>query len=53
MNDAENALIGAVIIDAEVDGYRIRLVLDNGKTFYYEATDGGYSCWDIEEKRHE
>ncbi len=47
MNEAENALIARTILKAEVDGHAIRLVMDNGTTFYYEASDGGYSSWKI------
>lgn len=50
MNDTEKALIGATIIDAEVSGYGIKLLLDSGKTLDYESSDGGYSCWEIAEE---
>ena len=40
-------LIGKTIVDAEVDGYGIKLTFDDGSVFDYEATDGGYSGWEI------
>lgn len=55
MNEAEEALVARTILKAEVDGFAVRLVLDNGTTFEYDASDGGYSLWEIvkEEERKE
>lgn len=55
MNEAEEVLVGRTILKAEVDGFVVRLVLDNGTTFEYEASDGGCSSWEIvkEEERKE
>ena len=47
MNEAEEALVARTILKAEVDGAGIRLVLDNGTTFDYDASDGGCSLWEI------
>ena len=47
MNDAENFLVGKTIIEAEVDGFGIKLKLEDGSTFEYDASDGGYSAWEI------
>ena len=47
MNRTEEALIGRTIAKAEVDGYGITLELDDGKTFLYGASDGGYSTWEV------
>lgn len=43
----KEALEGKTIVSAEVDGYGIELTLDDGNTFFYSATDGGYSSWDF------
>ena len=50
MNDVENKLIGKTIKTAEVNGYGIYIEFDDGSTFQYDATDGGYSSYDITEK---
>lgn len=50
MNEAEEALVARTILKAEVDGFGIKLVLDNGTTFYYDASDGGCSLWEIEKE---
>ena len=47
MNKTEEALIGRTITKAEVDGYGITLELDDGMTFLYGASDGGYSTWEV------
>lgn len=47
MNEAEEALVARTILKAEVDGFGIRLVLDNGTMFDYDASDGGCSLWEI------
>lgn len=47
MNKTEEALTGRTITKAEVDGYGITLELDDGKTFFYDASDGGYSMWEV------
>ena len=47
MSDAEKFLIGKTIIEAKVDGFGIRLKLEDGSIFEYEASDGGYSLWEM------
>ena len=49
MNKTEEALTGRTITKAEVDGYGIVLELDDGMTFLYDASDCGYSTWEIYE----
>ena len=49
MNRAEEALTGRTITKSEVDGYGVMLELDDGMTFLYEASDGGYSGWEVYE----
>ena len=40
-------LIGKTILSAEVDGFGIALVCDDGSVFNYSASDGGYSTYDF------
>lgn len=47
MSEVENALVARKILKAEVDGFGVRLVLDNGTIFDYDASDGGCSLWEI------
>lgn len=47
MNETEKFLLGKTIVKAEVDGHGIRLTMDNHYVFDYNASDGGYSCWEI------
>ena len=44
----KEALEGRRIVKAEVDGFVVRLVLDDNSVFDYEASDGGYSCWELD-----
>lgn len=41
------SLIGKTIVSADVDGYGIELTFDDGNTFLYSPSDGGYSTWDF------
>ena len=50
MNDVETKLIGKTIKTAKVNGYGIYIEFDDGTIFSYDASDGGYSSYDIEEK---
>lgn len=43
--DTNQKLVGRTIVKADVTGYGIILVFDNGVRFEYDASDGGYSCW--------
>lgn len=47
LTETEKALIGKKIVNADVSGYGIKLELDDGSIFEYDATDGGYSSWKI------
>ena len=40
-------LIGKTIVTAEVNGFGITLVFDDGSVFNYSASDGGYSTYDF------
>ena len=40
-------LADRTIVKADVNGYGIHLVFDNGVRFEYHASDGGYSCWEF------
>lgn len=46
----EKIMNGAKIIKTEINGYGIKLVLDNGYMLDYDASDGGCSYWSIEKE---
>ena len=41
------ALIGKTIKSAEVNGHSVIITFEDGTEFYYDASDGGYSCWSV------
>lgn len=43
----EKDLIGKTIEKIDIDGYGIEIRFNDGTEFVYNASDGGYSCWDI------
>ena len=43
----EKDLIGKIIKSVEINGYGIEMRFTDGTVFVYDASDGGYSCWDI------
>ena len=43
-------LIGKKIVKADVNGYGMELVLDDGSVFVYSASDGGYSAYGFEDE---
>ena len=44
--EINETMIGKTISHAKVDGFGIMLVFTNGDAFDYDATDGGYSCYE-------
>lgn len=40
-------LINKTISEVEIDGFGIRITTTDGLILDYEASDGGYSLWDI------
>ena len=40
-------LIGKTISKADVNGFGINLTFTDGTEFCYDATDGGYSGWEL------
>lgn len=42
-------LEGKKITKADINGFGITLKFDDGTTFYYDATDSGYSSYELEE----
>lgn len=46
-NDIDMFLQDKTIIKAEVDGFGIKLYLDDGNVFDYDSSDGGYSGWEV------
>ena len=50
MNDLKlDGLTGKTIKEAEVDGFGIRMVFTDGAVFEYDASDGGYSQYELTE----
>ena len=50
MNDLKlDGLTGKTIKEAEVDGFGIRMVFTDGAVFDYDASDGGYSQYELTE----
>lgn len=43
----KKAIIGKKVVDLDINGFGIRLLLDDGTVLDYESSDGGYSCWEI------
>ena len=47
-----DVLMGKTIKHAEVNGFGIILVFNDGTQFEYSASDGGYSSWKFIEKEN-
>lgn len=47
---SETDLIGKTITEISIDGYGVLMTVDDGTTLYYDASDGGYSAWEIYRK---
>ena len=48
MSDKEKELfIGKKIKDIYVDGYYVEVLMEDGTKLEYDASDGGYSTWEI------
>ena len=45
--DIEKELIGKIITNAIVNGYEVVLIFDDNTILDYEASDGGYSCYEL------
>ena len=43
----EKDLIGKTIKKIDIDGYGIEIYFTDGTEFLYNASDAGYSTWDI------
>lgn len=43
-------LIGKTIKTAKIDGYSVQLRFTDGSRFEYDASDGGYSTYDLYKK---
>ena len=43
----EKDLIGKTIEKIDVDGFGVEIRFTDGTEFVYNASDGGYSGWDI------
>ena len=44
---SEADLIGKTITEVSINGYCVLMTVDDGTTLYYDASDGGYSMWEI------
>ena len=51
--EISKALIGKTITNAEVDGFGIVLYFDDNTIFDYNASDGGYSSYELRKKGEE
>ena len=47
----EKDLIGKTIEKIDIDGYGVEIRFTDGTEFVYNATDAGYSSWDISKER--
>lgn len=47
MEEIKKLFINKKIKDIYVDGFGIELVLEDGTKLEYNATDGGYSSWEV------
>ena len=45
--DTEKMMIGKTITDVQINGFGITITLDDGYTLDYDASDGGYSTWEL------
>lgn len=45
----KEALIGKKIKEITIDGYSLFIVTEDGIELEYQASDGGYSSWEIKE----
>lgn len=43
----EQILVGKTVAKIEVDGFDVEITFTDGTVFWYSASDGGYSNWDI------
>lgn len=50
MSREENKLIGKTIKKAKVDGFGLILEFTDGEILDYDASDGGYSCYELYKK---
>ncbi len=51
--EVQKQLIGKTISSAEIDGFGLNLKFTDGTELDYNATDGGYSTFDITELKEE
>lgn len=49
----EKEMIGKTIVAADVTGYGMMLIFDDGKIFNYSASDGGYSNYGFDDENEE
>ena len=49
----KDLFIGKRIKDIDINGFGIFIVLGDGTELYYDASDGGYSYWEIKNEKGE
>ena len=47
--EIDKKLEGKTIKTANVDGFEVEIVFTDGSVFYYDASDGGFSCYSLRE----
>ncbi len=52
-SEIEKALVGKTIVEAGVSGYGIYILFSDGFKFYYNASDGGYSSYELTDEEEE
>lgn len=50
MSKYADELVGRTITKAEVNGYGMELTFEDGRVFYFDASDGGYSSYGFGEE---
>ena len=53
MNDVEERMLGKTVKEADIDGHGIRIVFTDGAVFHCDASDGGYSQYELTDGRGE
>ena len=43
----EKELIGKKITAININGFEVEIIVEDGTTLNYQASDGGYSNWEI------
>lgn len=52
-SEIEKALVGKTIVEADINGYGIYIWFSDGFKFDYNASDGGYSSYELTDEEEE